>query len=112
MTCRIDELEADLAPSDGSAKPAEKSTDTSAAQGASELGEHSSRQEVAQRLKEVEAREQAVHESEENVKAGKQQAVKDKEAKDKDAKEQQALHSKVNILYGSDVRRQSGLHCK
>ncbi len=111
MTYRIDELETDLAPSDASAKPAETSTDTSAAQGASELGEHSSRHELSQRLKEVEAREQAVHALEKEVKAGKQQEVKDKEAKDKEAKEQQALYSKVNILYGSDVGRQSTLHC-
>ncbi len=107
MTCRIDELEAELAPGDGSVKPAETSTDTSAAKGASELGEHSSRQELVQRLKEVEAREQAVHALEEKVKAGKQ-----KEVKDKEAKEQQALYSKVSILDGSDVGRQSTLRCK
>ncbi len=112
MTCRIDELEADLAPSGGSAKPAEMSTDTSAAQGASELGEHSSQQQLAQRLKEVEAREQAVHALEEEVKAGKQKEVKEKEAKDKAAKEQQALYSKVSILHGSDVGRRSVLCCK
>lgn len=110
--CRIDEMEAELAPSNGSAKPAETSTDTSAAQGAAEVGEHSSRQQLAQRLKEVEAREQAVHELEEKLKAGKQKELKDKEAKDKEAKEQQALYSKLSILYGSDVGRQSVLHCK
>lgn len=97
MTCRIDELEAELAPSAGSVKPAEKSADTSAAQGAADVGEHSSHQQLAQRLKEVEAREQAVHNSEEKLKAGKQKELKDKEAKDKEAKEQQALYSKVSI---------------
>ena len=112
MTCRIDELEAELAPSAGSAKPAETSTGTSAARGASELGEHSSRQELEQRLKEVEAREQPVHALEEEVKAGKQKEVKDKEAKDMAAKEQQALYSKVSILHGSDVGRHSVLRCQ
>ena len=112
MTCRIDELEADLAPSNASAKPAETSTDTSAAQRAADMREHSSRQELAQRVKEVEAREQAVHALEEKVKAGKQKEVEDKEAKDKEAKGQQALYSKVSILHGSDVGSQSVLRCK
>lgn len=98
VTCRIDELEAELASSDRSAKPVKTSTDSSAAQGAAEVGEHSSRQELIQRLKEVEAREQAVYELEENLKAGKQKEVKDKEAKDKEAKEQQALYSKVSTF--------------
>lgn len=102
VTYRIDDLEAELAPSSGSAKPAETSTATSAAQGAAEVGEHSSQQQLAQRLKEVQAREQAVHGLEGKLKAGKQKELKDKEAKDK---EQQALYSKVNILYGSDVGR-------
>ncbi|KAL0031206.1 hypothetical protein WJX77_009499 [Trebouxia sp. C0004] len=98
LEARNDELEAELAASGGSAKPAETSTDTSAARGAADVGEHSLWQQLAQRLKEVEAREQAVHDLEETLKAGKQTELKDKEAKDKEAKEQQAMYFKVDEL--------------